>query len=548
MARQRRHRHVIAHRAHGFLLGFGQRAQDLFALFTSELEKFLEPRQRARVERHRGEIRVDQFGVQVGHALLEPLLVRRAGAVDLVDRFAVEQPPGLEIRGDHLPWAKLALGEDARGLDIPHAGFGRDHEHAVVAQLPARGTQAVAVDGAHGMATVERDNAGGPVPRLAVDRVVLVEREQVGIFVFQRLRGRWNEDAQRLQQVHAPGLQQFQHRIQTHGIGTVDVDHRIEFGGIQCIGAPHMRARLRPDAIAGDGVDLAVVRQQPEWLRQRPARAGVGGETLMEHHRAAGQLRTLQIRIELRQILRQHHALVADAAGGQADHMQPGHVAQPLFGATARQIQRVGEGFAGHACAFDIQHRHHEQLFDRGHRRFREFAAHRSVGGHLAPAGDRKPDLAQRQRERVVHARDGVVVVRHEYDAGGIALAQRDAGFGSQCAQEHIRCFQQQTAAVAGQAVSGDAAAVRHPRERVQRLFDQRSAGGVVEMGNQPETAGIALVARIVEAGDAALVDFHRMNSGKMVPVKNRAGRESGGDTFLADPLAGAVRVRPVAG
>ena len=443
MARQRRHRHVVAHRAHGFLLGFGQRAQDLLALFAGELEEFLEPRERARVERHRGEIRVDQFGVQVGHALLEPLLVWRARAVELVDRLAVEQPAGLEIRGDHLPRAELALGEDARGLDIPHAGFGRDHEHAVVAQLPARGAQAVAVDGADGMAAVECDDAGRAVPRLAVDRVVLVEREQVGVLVFQRLRRRWDQDAQRLEQVHAAGLQQFQHRIQAHGIGAVDVDHRIEFGGIQRVGAPHVRARLRPDAVAGDGVDLAVVRQQPKGLGQRPARAGVGGKTLMEHHRAAGQFRTLQVRIELLQILRQHHTLIADATGRQAHHMQAGHVAQPLFGATARQIQRLREGFAGHPRAFDIQYRHHEQLLDRRHRRLREFAADRGVGGHLAPAGDRKPDLAQRQRERGVHACDGVVVVRHEYDAGGIALAQRDAGFGRERAEEDIRCFQQ---------------------------------------------------------------------------------------------------------
>ena len=37
-----------------------------------------------------------------------------------------------------------------------------------------------------------------------------------------------------------------------------------------------------PLTVTGDGVDLTVVRQVAERLRQRPAWYGVGGEALME--------------------------------------------------------------------------------------------------------------------------------------------------------------------------------------------------------------------------------------------------------------------------
>ena len=66
----------------------------------------------------------------------------------------------------------------------------------------------------------------------------------------------------------------------------------------------------------------------------------------MEHHRAAREFRPLQVGVELRQELRQHHAFVADAVRREADDMQPRHIAQALFGATARQIQGMRERLA----------------------------------------------------------------------------------------------------------------------------------------------------------------------------------------------------------
>ena len=116
------------------------------------------------------------------------------------------------------------------------------------------------------------------------------------------------------------------------------------------------RQPAHPGAVAGDGVDLAVVREQPERLRQRPARRGIGGEALVEHHRAAGQVRAPQVGVELGEAVGQDHALVADGMRGQRHHVEiPVHagIAQALLGAAPRQVQRVLELFRGRARAVD---------------------------------------------------------------------------------------------------------------------------------------------------------------------------------------------------
>jgi len=129
-----------------------------------------------------------------------------------------------------------------------------------------------------------------------------------------------------------------------------------------------------------------------------------------------------------------------------------------------------------------------------------------------------------------MHARDRVGIVRHEHEAGGVALAERDAGFGRERTQEGVGGFHQQAAAVAAESVGGDAAAMLHACECVERLLDQRTVGRVVELRDQPETAAVALVARIVEARPLPA----RIVTLETVRVK---GAETRAGTRLADDL-----------
>jgi len=69
-------------------------------------------------------------------------------------------------------------------------------------------------------------------------------------------------------------------------------------------------ARPRPVAVALHGVDLAVVGEVAERLRQAPFRPGVGGEALVEHGQRGGEARVVEVGVEHRQIFRHHQALV----------------------------------------------------------------------------------------------------------------------------------------------------------------------------------------------------------------------------------------------
>src|SRR5680860_447341 len=77
------------------------------------------------------------------------------------------------------------------------------------------------------------------------------------------------------------------------------------------------RSRLRPQAVAPNGVDLGVVRQQAERLREPPLRPGIGGKPLMKQTYRSGEPRVLKIAIEGRQVFGQHQALERKYARGQ---------------------------------------------------------------------------------------------------------------------------------------------------------------------------------------------------------------------------------------
>jgi hypothetical protein len=74
---------------------------------------------------------------------------------------------------------------------------------------------------------------------------------------------------------------------------------------------------------------------------------------------------------------------------------------------------------------------------------------------------------------------------------------------------EGIRLLEQQAATVARQPVGGDRAAVRHARQRADRVPHQRVAGLIVDLRNQAEAAAILFeVGRIQRPVQPAL-SFH---------------------------------------
>jgi len=69
-----------------------------------------------------------------------------------------------------------------------------------------------------------------------------------------------------------------------------------------------------PVQVAAQGIDLAVVADHAEGLREIPGREGVGRETLVHQRQSAGKAFVAQILVVVADLVGQKHALVVQGA------------------------------------------------------------------------------------------------------------------------------------------------------------------------------------------------------------------------------------------
>ena len=107
----------------------------------------------------------------------------------------------------------------------------------------------------------------------------------------------------------------------------------------------HQRfARLHPVDVAAQRVDLAVVRDEPVRMRQRPRRKGVRAEPLVDERERRLHARIVQIGKHPVDLVRDEHALVDQGPRRQADDVE---------GTRPRNRQRVDSVL--HALADDVE-------------------------------------------------------------------------------------------------------------------------------------------------------------------------------------------------
>ena len=169
-------------------------------------------------------------------------------------------------------------------------------------------------------------------------------------------------------------------------------------------------------------------------------------------------------------------------------------VAQLLFAAATGQEQRQREAGIILADAGIDEH-----LLDAWQGVARQLAADAVVGGYLAPAGDLAADRFELRLQLRAAGVCSLGIVWQEHQAGSEACGDGDAGFTGQQFQERIGAAQQQAAAIAGQAIGGDAAAVGHARKRGDGCINQQARRLIVELGDHAKSTGIALGARVVK-------------------------------------------------
>ncbi len=325
--------------------------------------------------------------------------------------------------------------------------------------------------------------------------VVFVERAQVGVHGLDVLPGRRHQHAQGAEHIHAAGDQDFQHVVETGGVRTGAVHQRRQLGQVgQQRVFEFRRARHRPVAVSRDGVDLAVVGEITEGLRQRPARQRVGGETLVEYDDMRLQARIGKIAVEARQVRRHYQALVGNDAGRQRRNIEKRIALQLLFGAAASQEQPAVQGNGIETGTVD------ENLLEHRQRAQRNLAQDGRVYRHLAPASHLQAFFFEFAIQHFAGLGGQRRIGVQENEAGTETVGQLNAELGlGDFTKKAFRHGQQHAAAIACLAVGGNRAAMGHARERMDGSLDELVTGRAFHMGNQAESAVIAELVRLVE-------------------------------------------------
>ena len=139
--------------------------------------------------------------------------------------------------------------------------------------------------------------------------MVAIERLNLGRERDVAFPGRWHQDAQRVEHVASVALEQVQRLVETCRVGPLVPDDRPHFG------RQGRLARLHPCAVAEQRIDLAVMRQEAERLRQLPGRECIGRVALVENCEAALVIGVTQVGVERRQLMRGEQPFVDQCPG-----------------------------------------------------------------------------------------------------------------------------------------------------------------------------------------------------------------------------------------
>ena len=406
-----------------------------------------------------------------------------------------------EIDADHLAGAEAPVLGNALGRDGDHAGLGADDEHAVGGDAVAHGAKPVAVHPGEDPGSVGRGDGRRAVPRLHHAIAEVVEGAVVGRHVL--LLGPGVGDQQAVSRRHgAPGPHHaFEHGVERHGIRRVRLDQRKE---LAVVGAEDVARSARlvirhPVLVAANRVDLAVVGEHAEGLRQPPRGEGVGRIALVEDREARHEALVEQVRIERRELLGQEHALVDERAARERADVEAGDVTVEhlLLDAPADDVEVDLELVVVDAAPVDDHY-----LLDLGPSGVRLLPDHRGIDRHLAPAHD-----AVAEAEDLGLDDAAADVLRAEVGLGQEHHADRQPpAFGAltrrlyMLPEEVLRNLDMDAGAVAGHAVGVDRAPMPHGLECRDARLDHVAPRRAVERGDQPDPTGIVLERGVVEA------------------------------------------------
>ncbi len=375
-ARKGRKGRVVAHGRGRLVPVRGERTQD-----EGELLARVAARDLARQEIGLG--RVDRLAGPLAAHALRPGPVRPARREDALDRPVLLEPAGNRVDGDRLAGAEPPAADTPSLRQRDRAHLGRADDEPVVDHGVAERPQPVAVERGADDAAVGEDDARRPVPGLDERRVVAVEVPHLLVELGVRLPGLGHEHGQPVAHVPAAAHEQLERVVEHARVRP----GRVHDGRDQRVVGPADVALARPHPVDVplDGVDLAVVAEEPERLGPFPRGRRVRREAVVEDPERGRHGRVAEVGVEGRQLVGGAERLVRDRAEGERDHVEPRSQLGPAARAVGPALELVGVEALGGAEG---------ELLDPGRAREGAGAERRRVDRHLAPPERLEPLLA----------------------------------------------------------------------------------------------------------------------------------------------------------
>ncbi len=489
---------VVAHRAHR-LLGVEHhgREDQLHVLDGEPVESLTTAQLGALVLRGREGAGLRAL-VEMGD-VLHPAAVGLERRQMVLELQVVVEAARNEVDGDVLARADPALLDDFGVDQRHHSGLGADHQQPVAGARVAHGPQAAAVEPGHHPARIGGDDGGGSVPGLhdavaVAEQVAMRRRDRHAVGP-----GRRDQHGLDQRQRAAGADQGLADGVQRGAVGAAGLDDRLDVLVVLAErGCDHPRlVAPHPVDVAAQGVDLAIVRQGAEWLRQPPGRHGVGRVALVEQREARDEPLVLQVGVEGRQGFGEKQTLVDHRAAAERADVEFGDVLgqRLLLDPAPDQIEVALEPLLVEALGVAD-----DDLLDLGARGRRLLAQYRRVDRHLAPAAD---GVAEAQHLALDQGATGLLLL--EAAAWQEHHADRDALVGAYgsldlALEEVLRDLNVNPGTVARLAVGVDRPAMPHRLERLDALDHDLAARLAVDGDDAPHPASIVLVGRVVEA------------------------------------------------
>ena len=498
---ERRERRVRAHRADRLLAGDGHGLHEQLEVFLRVAEGLLAIEQADVAPRlarlHRAQILQHDLGV------LHPVGVGVRGGQLALDLLVRDDAALLEVDQQHAARLEAPGLDDLLVRDRQGAHLGSEHHEAVVGHDVPRRAQAVAVQGRADLAAVREGHGGRAVPRLHQGSVILVEG--ASLLAHQRVAGPGlrDEHHHRVGERVAALHEELEGVVEAGGVGLPLVGDRPQLRDVvaEQVGIDARLAGRHPVDVAAQRVDLAVMRDHPVRVREPPRREGIGGEALVHEGDRRDEAVVLQVEEVAAELRDQHHALVDDGPGRHGDRVELLHprvveavdlVGDHLAGDVDPALERVLVGDRGgpadeHLTVMRLGGLHGVAEILRVHR-------------HVAPAEERKALGGQGRFDDLLDDRPGLLRLRHEELPDGVRARGRklEAETRALLREEAVRDLREDAAAVTHLGIGAHRAAVIEVLQDLQTLLDDRVGAAVVHVGDEADTAGVALVSRIV--------------------------------------------------